>query len=181
MNDNQKMDKNFFIMGTVVLTSVITAYLVWTRAKKNDDDENKDDENKDQYQKQMIRGYYLCIQHNGSDETFPYGIHGLWPQKNATAYPRNCSGLAFNTDNFLPLLPKLHQYWHNFEGKDENFWKHEWRKHGTCTGLTEAMYFEKTIECFEKVRDKGMAWVHLQPSLRIPFGLDFEINTELFL
>ena len=133
-----------------------------------------------QYQKQMIHGYYLCIQHNGSDETFPYRIHGLWPHKNATVYPRYCSGLAFNNDNFLPLLPKLHQCWHNFEGKDENFWKQEWRKHGTCTGLTEAMYFEKTIECFEKVRDKGKAWVHLQPSLRIPFGLDLEINTELF-
>jgi len=54
MNDNQKMDKKICIMGTVVLTSVITAYLVWTRAKKNDDNNKEDAENKDQDQKQLL-------------------------------------------------------------------------------------------------------------------------------
>jgi ribonuclease I len=105
----------------------------------------------------------------------------LWPQITASTYPKDCRGLAFNTDNFLPLLPKLHQYWHNFEGKDKDFWEREWRKHGTCTGLTEAMYFEKAIECFEKVHRKGAAWVQMQSNLKIPFGLDFEIKTDLFL
>merc|ERR1711904_20983 len=26
------------------------------------------------------------------------------------------------------------------------FWKHEWEKHGTCTGLAQRSYFERSLE-----------------------------------
>jgi len=49
MNDNNKMNKTQFMIGTVVLT--ITGYILWTQISyakaKNKDSENKDDENKD--------------------------------------------------------------------------------------------------------------------------------------
>lgn len=131
-------------------------------------------------QMRKVRGYYLALLHNGRDEIFPYSIHGLWPQFDQNHWPQSCSQHEFDPNGLQPLLPKLHKYWHSSRGTDIHFWKHEWERHGTCTDLNEVMYFEQTINCFEKVRDRGKAWVQ-QRSLKIPFDLNFEIKIELFL
>ncbi len=124
-----------------------------------------------------IKFYYLALI-RAKDKEFPYSIHGLWPQegkREGHACPKNHT---FDTERLRVLLPQLHEHWHSSRGEDEDFWKHEWEKHGSCTGLTEVQYFQKTLECFKKVQLKGKEWVQ-QRSTKIPFDLRFEIVSEL--
>lgn len=58
-------------------------------------------------------------------------LHGLWPQ-HESGYPENCSGQRLPDevrDKYAPLFPS------------RTLIGHEWRKHGTCSGLAPAAYF----------------------------------------
>lgn len=60
------------------------------------------------------------------------------------------------------LLNYMNTYWKDYQGDDENFWEHEWGKHGTCistldpdcytnyVGQEEVVaYFKKTVDLFK--------------------------------
>jgi ribonuclease T2 len=58
-------------------------------------------------------------------------LHGLWPQNNDGTYPVFCAekpGLM-NYESALKYTPNLELV------------KHEWDKHGSCTGLSASQYF----------------------------------------
>ncbi len=79
-------------------------------------------------------------------------VHGLWPQY-ANGYPENCStarGLA-HPEEMADIMP------------DAGLVAHEWRTHGTCSGLDAEHYFQllrlaynsiKIPARFENVRQK---------------------------
>ena len=119
-----------------------------------------------------VKFYYLSLL-PAKDREFPYSIHGLWPQEGVR---RTCK--KFDIERLRVILPELHANWHSSRGPDEHFWKHEWEKHGSCTGLTEVEYFQKALDCFEKVKANGKEWVQ-QRSNKIPFDLNFQIVSEL--
>ena len=96
--------------------------------------------------------YELAIQNwasSGTNQT-TYLIHGLWPQNENGEYPSWCNGTAY-----YPVSGSLEQemqtYW-NAGDDNQNFWGHEWNKHGTCTqaqaGLDEGAYFQQAITLF---------------------------------
>lgn len=69
-------------------------------------------------------------------------------------------------------------YWKDFKGDDEDFWEHEWNKHGTCISTLEPEcytnyspqqdvvdYFQKTVDLFKglnsyQVRNPLLITVH---------------------
>ncbi|MES2900014.1 MAG: ribonuclease T2 [Pseudomonadota bacterium] len=58
-------------------------------------------------------------------------LHGLWPQFE-NGYPENCSGARLPHDavrRYAPLFPS------------PKLVGHEWRRHGTCSGLDPDSYF----------------------------------------
>jgi ribonuclease T2 len=61
-----------------------------------------------------------------------FGLHGLWPQ-DKDGYPANCS-------NVMPTDQELQDYGSLFASP--GLISHEWQKHGTCSGLEPAAYFE---------------------------------------
>jgi ribonuclease T2 len=80
-----------------------------------------------------------------------FTLHGLWPQYTTTGYPASCT-----TEAFDPKCPEavgmntMEQYWPNVQAKEgssdyDDFWTHEWSKHGTCSGLAQTDYFNTTI------------------------------------
>ncbi|KAH8814589.1 ribonuclease T2-like protein [Flagelloscypha sp. PMI_526] len=60
-------------------------------------------------------------------------------------------------------LSFMKDYWQDINGNDENFWKHEWAKHGTCMSTFEAdcfpgprgseaaAFFETAVSLFKKL------------------------------
>lgn len=75
----------------------------------------------------------------------PFGFvaHGLWPQYEK-GWPENCNVSARVPDRtvseMLPIMP----------AKGLIF--HQWKKHGTCSGLQPAAYFDVVQDAFHKVK-----------------------------
>ncbi|MCM2473945.1 ribonuclease [Rhizobium sp. CG5] len=78
--------------------------------------------------------------------TADYGliVHGLWPQ-NETGYPEFCSSggqervpdsLGRSLFDIMPGMGLI---------------GHEWRKHGTCSGLSQQDYFQVTRMAYERI------------------------------
>jgi ribonuclease T2 len=68
-----------------------------------------------------------------SGKGYGFVLHGLWPQYDAGGYPENCPtqfGLSADASaKGQTLYPS------------ERLMQHEWREHGTCSGLTALNYF----------------------------------------
>ncbi len=78
----------------------------------------------------------------GGERQFGFVVHGLWPQYNR-GYPQFCrnNSRVSNAliERMLPVMPS------------ERLIRHEWKKHGTCSGLTAGQYFEKVEDAFALV------------------------------
>ena len=40
----------------------------------------------------------------------------------------------------------MNTFWPNLLGQNEEFWGHEWTKHGTCTTFAQHDYFQTTCD-----------------------------------
>jgi ribonuclease T2 len=80
----------------------------------------------------------------GSNKRYDFIVHGLWPQYER-GYPQQCSTqYSLRTpreleNDFLDIMPS------------RGLIRHQWRKHGTCSGLSQGDYFDKTRRAFETV------------------------------
>lgn len=75
---------------------------------------------------------------------FAFVVHGLWPQY-LSGWPENCETsegwvTQENIDAMMPVMPS------------KKLIIHEWKKHGTCAGVSQADYFRATRLLFEKVK-----------------------------
>jgi ribonuclease T2 len=83
----------------------------------------------------------------GSDR--PLVIHGLWPERaEPRTYPRDCPGPR------LALEPATTSELETFmPGMKSGLHIHEWREHGTCSGLTGNEYFRATLDLARRMDD----------------------------
>jgi ribonuclease T2 len=80
-----------------------------------------------------------CLTHTDdssecSGKGYGFVLHGLWPQYDAGGYPENCpTESALSADAAAKgrtIYPS------------ERLMQHEWREHGTCSGLDALEYFD---------------------------------------
>ncbi len=74
---------------------------------------------------------------------FAFVVHGLWPQYE-NGWPENCDGAERYVPNALinsmiDIMPS------------KGLIIHEWRTHGTCSGLSQRAYFALTRKLFERI------------------------------
>lgn len=80
------------------------------------------------------------------DPSRHYGlvVHGLWPQNDNGSYPENCAQarpVAEGTvRQLLPIMPS------------RGLVQHEWREHGSCTGLDAQTYFGQVQRGFSQLQ-----------------------------
>ena len=148
-----------------ILTDVFYNYLFGMKKikeiKKNDTD----------------KFYYLSL----IKETEGWSIHGLWPQYNKNQYPSFCREVNFDINKLEPILKDLNEKWYSEDNKNENFWKHEWEKHGSCMfiELNELEYFEKTLELFDTALQIDLPSDFYNEETKkclIPLTLDFKFD-----
>lgn len=79
-----------------------------------------------------------------ADRDLAFVVHGLWPQ-NETGYPEFCSSREPERvssqlgRDYLDLLPSM------------GLIGHQWRKHGSCSGLTQRDYFNVTRAARQRI------------------------------
>lgn len=90
------------------------------------------------------QGSNANAQQCGLDKDFAFIVHGLWPQFEK-GYPSRCATrlsdrvpnrLAQSMTDIMPSFGLI---------------GHQWRKHGTCSGLDQQGYFDITRTAFERV------------------------------
>ena len=69
-------------------------------------------------------------------------MHGLWPQNTDGTYPQNCSNAPGPADpsKYKDLYPEA------------SLLRHEWARHGTCSGLSPDDYFSAARKAFQSVK-----------------------------
>lgn len=85
-------------------------------------------------------------------------VHGIWPSVSKGSDPAFCNNTwAFNITELQPLIPELETYWPNvyLGTSQDDFWKHEWTKHGTCAASDsyiegEYNYFHAGLKLVKK-------------------------------
>lgn len=74
-------------------------------------------------------------------------LHGLWAE-----WSNECKGASFDYDLLSPIMPELLKKWISCPedgGDNKRFWAHEWQKHGTCSGMDQLTFFNKTLALFD--------------------------------
>ncbi|MDW8257828.1 MAG: hypothetical protein RML32_00120, partial [Gammaproteobacteria bacterium] len=86
----------------------------------------------------------------------PLVLHGLWPENTAPdTYPSFCAATALDLESGLR---RELEYW--MPGIASGLAEHEWRKHGSCTGLDDDRYFREALRLTQRVARA------FQPALR---------------
>lgn len=90
------------------------------------------------------QGEHANRQQCGSDTPYGFVVHGLWPQYE-NGYPSDCptdrrlSVPRTLSDGMLDIMPST------------GLIRHEWAKHGTCSGVSQEDYFTLTRLAFERI------------------------------
>jgi len=80
----------------------------------------------------------------GADRDFGFIVHGLWPQFEK-GYPEFCATRAPDrvpndlADSMADIIPS------------RGLVGHQWRKHGSCTGLSQRDYLSTTRRAYERI------------------------------
>lgn len=107
----------------------------------------------------------FCATHISSPECAArpgFIVHGLWPQNNNGTYPENCDNptLPTNPSEYLTLMPTI------------GLIEHEWKTHGTCSGLDPASYFADVRSALEQIEIPPIfAALHYPPASIAPNAL----------
>jgi ribonuclease T2 len=86
----------------------------------------------------------FCYSHPGAAECASHPtfvLHGLWPQNSNGSYPENCSDSPGPADptSFSDIYP------------DQGLLQHEWRTHGTCSGLSANDFLETARTAYHSI------------------------------
>jgi ribonuclease T2 len=90
-----------------------------------------------------------CADGNNTDQCrgnrrYEFIVHGLWPQFERGGYPSNCAGTRqvprTIVEEMLEIMPST------------DLIRHEWQKHGTCSGLSQQDYFKRVQDAYVLVK-----------------------------
>lgn len=132
--------------------------------------------------KKDTKFYYLCLMKN-KKVYYGYSIHGLWPQYNDKNYPKYCKNVDFDIKLLEPLMEDLIKYWYPTNtrfNRLEYFWKHEWKKHGSCifTEINQYEYFKVSLDLYKEIMKKNINFDKYTQGhhILIPLTLDFKLK-----
>jgi ribonuclease T2 len=111
----------------------------------------------------------FCHSHPNATECSHHSafvLHGLWPQNNNGTYPQNCSTEPGpgNPAAYSDIYP------------DPGLLNHEWRTHGTCSGLSPDAFFTLARNAFHSVAIPSTLY-HLDHQISMPPGQILDLFT----
>lgn len=114
------------------------------------------------------------------DGKLNWSIHGLWPQYTISTYPSFCKAVTFDINKLKPIMDDLNKYWKSNCNKNNKFWEHEWKKHGSCvfSNIDELEYFKQTLSLYKKAIDYKLPFKYYNKKHKqclIPVTADFKL------
>merc|ERR1711865_1208862 len=92
----------------------------------------------------------------GADIT-DFTLHGLWPSRTGSdvnTYPCTCTSEQFDSSKVSSIATDMNAHWPSYTGNNNQFWSHEWGKHGTCcdktAGLSDQLSFSSSALKFRE-------------------------------
>jgi len=87
-----------------------------------------------------------------------FTLHGLWPSRtgaDVNSYPCECTSEAFDDSKLTSIQTEMEARWPSYTGNNDQFWSHEWTKHGVCCnhspGLEDQLsFFSATLGLRDK-------------------------------
>ena len=128
------------------------------------------------------RFYYLALIKETPDAD--WSIHGLWPNLpslrsgvSESSYPTYCKKVEFDINELESIIDELKKYWHSDSGSDEEFWRHEYSKHGSCMfiDVTEYKYFKMTLDLYKKFKIAASKYQTSETTAKIKLDLNFNL------
>jgi ribonuclease T2 len=101
----------------------------------------------------------FCATHPGNPECsqhLTFVLHGFWPQDTNGGYPEDCSNTPGPSDpeQYSDIYP------------DRGLLEHEWKAHGTCSGLAPDAFFHLARQAVHSVAIPAqLASIHQQLSM----------------
>jgi len=96
--------------------------------------------------------YCLIHPDDGSEcggKGYGFILHGLWPQFDSGGYPENC---VDESSSSVARLSATAEAVGRTVFMSPNLMRHEWQRHGTCTGLDATTYFRTADKALASVR-----------------------------
>jgi ribonuclease T2 len=98
-----------------------------------------------------------CLVHPGDryqcqGRGFGFVLHGLWPQFDSGGYPQDCAA-GVDLDRAAEAVGRTLY-------PSPTLMRHEWERHGTCSGLSPVEYF--------RAADRALAVLHIPPIFEAP-------------
>jgi ribonuclease I len=102
----------------------------------------------------------LCLENFKNIEKFHLSIHGLWPGLSSGQMLEECNnGAQIEVVNDgSDTFKTLEKIWPSLSGSNEDFWTHEYNKHGYCYNKrfqfdveNYKIFFDKTVELYYKL------------------------------
>ena len=93
------------------------------------------------------------------DTGFGFTLHGVWPQFNV-GWPSYCTGAK------RPPSRGQTNAMTDIMGSGGLAW-HQWKKHGTCSGLTSEAFFQLSRDAYAKVKRPGV-FHKMEKTYRVP-------------
>ena len=120
--------------------------------------------------------YYLSLIKESDDKI---SIHGLWPQYSKNSYPSYCKDVTFDISKLKSILPELNEYWYSGKETNNEFWEHEYIKHGSCmfNKGNELDYFLHTLNLYKIVVNTKIYKKYMTENsnkILIPLNLNLE-------
>lgn len=95
----------------------------------------------------------FCTQEKECEDVVnQFTIHGLWPSSSTNSSVENCSNESLSSSSLSSrLTSELNCDWPALGptmSQDQNygFWSYQWKKHGTCSSLSQEDYFSTALD-----------------------------------
>lgn len=107
------------------------------------------------------KGANAPVEQCGGDKNYGFVVHGLWPQYEKSGYPESCAISPDVPANVVtqtyPIMPS------------KGLMNHEWKKHGTCSGLSVQEYFADLRASYQRLNLANVLQAP-PPGFQVPLG-----------
>lgn len=102
-----------------------------------------------------------------------FTVSSLWPANEPLLQQPTCCDVPFSLPSILDLTPALRRFWPDLTPLADDIaqWDYQWRRYGSCSGLSQRVYFRRVLQLARQidfVRALKVAGINISGIRRYP-------------